>query len=152
MGVVFNISGDRSNLEVHEDKVVIKPKGLMSAVTIKSEKSLPFSSIGAINLKEPGFIVQGILEFGSGGENTNFAGKLVAHAFDNTFVFGKGVAGDVLKAKNYIENRIQELRSSNSNVQIQQLSPADELRKFKQLLDDGIITQSEFDEKKKQFL
>ncbi|WP_376701054.1 SHOCT domain-containing protein [Listeria grandensis] len=31
-------------------------------------------------------------------------------------------------------------------------SPADELRKFKDLLDDGIITQEEFSDKKKQLL
>ena len=31
-------------------------------------------------------------------------------------------------------------------------SPADELRKYKQLCDDGIITQKEFEEKKKQLL
>ena len=152
MSVVFNISGDGANLEVHEDKVVIKPKGLMSAVTIKSEKSLPFSSITSINLKEPGFIVQGILELSSGGENTNLAGKLFAGAFDNTFVFSKSVAGEVIKAKAYIENKIQEMKSQSSNVTIQQVSAADELRKFKQLLDDGIITQVEFDEKKKQLL
>ena len=33
-----------------------------------------------------------------------------------------------------------------------QSSPADELRKWKQLLDDGVITQEEFDAKKKQLL
>ena len=32
------------------------------------------------------------------------------------------------------------------------VSPADEIRKFKGLLDDGIITQEEFDAKKKQLL
>jgi predicted Zn-dependent peptidase len=31
-------------------------------------------------------------------------------------------------------------------------SNADELKKFKELLDSGIITQEEFDEKKKQLL
>ncbi len=34
----------------------------------------------------------------------------------------------------------------------QKVSDADELRKYKELLDDGIISQDEFDEKKKQFL
>lgn len=33
-----------------------------------------------------------------------------------------------------------------------QLSPVDELRKCKELLDDGIITQEEFDAKKRQLL
>jgi len=35
---------------------------------------------------------------------------------------------------------------------VQQLSSADELKKFKELLDTGIITQEEFDAKKKQIL
>ena len=35
---------------------------------------------------------------------------------------------------------------------IQEKSSADELKKFKDLLDSGIITQEEFDEKKKQLL
>ena len=36
--------------------------------------------------------------------------------------------------------------------QVNNVSPADELRKYKELLDDGIITQDEFDAKKKQIL
>lgn len=45
---------------------------------------------------------------------------------------------------NSASSRIDTSVSSNSN--------ADELRKFKQLLDDGIITQSEFDKKKESLL
>lgn len=32
------------------------------------------------------------------------------------------------------------------------LSPADELRKFKQLLNEGVISEIEFEQKKKQIL
>ncbi len=35
---------------------------------------------------------------------------------------------------------------------VQSASSADELKKFKELLDSGIITQEEFDAKKKQLL
>ena len=38
------------------------------------------------------------------------------------------------------------------NVTVQQVSSADELKKYKDLLDAGIITQEEFDAKKKQLL
>jgi len=44
--------------------------------------------------------------------------------------------------KNYKEN--EETENKNS--------PADEIKKYKQLLDEGIITQKEFDLKKKQLL
>ncbi len=42
--------------------------------------------------------------------------------------------------------------SNNTNNTNQATSSADELKKFKELLDSGIITQEEFDAKKKQLL
>ena len=45
----------------------------------------------------------------------------------------------------------QEKREAASAV-VQQTSAADELKKFKELLDMGIVTQEEFDAKKKQLL
>ena len=45
------------------------------------------------------------------------------------------------------KTEIEKLKSNNSAV-----SPADELKKFKELLDSGVITQEEFDAKKKQLL
>lgn len=55
---------------------------------------------------------------------------------------------------NHIRTLIEENKKNMSTIinQFQSFSSADELRKFKQLLDDGIITQEEFDEKKKQLL
>jgi len=42
--------------------------------------------------------------------------------------------------------------SNNASVGAQQASSADELKKFKELLDMGVINQEEFDAKKKQLL
>ncbi len=50
---------------------------------------------------------------------------------------------------------IAESNKSNTNSAVEQqnnLSVADEILKFKQLLDSGIISQEEFDAKKKQLL
>ena len=43
-------------------------------------------------------------------------------------------------------------KHESSSAEISLASPADELRKFKQLLDEGIINQEEFEAKKKQIL
>ncbi len=43
-------------------------------------------------------------------------------------------------------------KKSSVNGQVQAVSSADELKKFKELLDMGVITQEEFDAKKKQLL
>ena len=46
-----------------------------------------------------------------------------------------------------IKDPLEEKNSQDTSI-----SSADEIRKFKQLLDDGIITQEEFNVKKKQLL
>jgi|GEM_PF-1249943 len=60
------------------------------------------------------------------------------------------------RSKNIIrltESEFEQLKEKqNSRAEAAQLSNADELKKFKELLDSGIITQEEFDQKKKQLL
>ena len=54
-----------------------------------------------------------------------------------------------------VANVINELlrnRYTNSTPVVNELSAADELTKYKKLLDNGVITQEEFDAKKKQLL
>ena len=46
----------------------------------------------------------------------------------------------------------ESAKNANNTPAIQAPSPAEELKKFKELLDAGIITQEEFDAKKKQLL
>ncbi|MBE6534549.1 MAG: SHOCT domain-containing protein [Ruminococcaceae bacterium] len=60
--------------------------------------------------------------------------------------------------RNLLANKIREIVDncqevpSASPVVVSNISSADELKKFKDLLDAGIITQEEFDAKKKQLL
>ena len=54
-----------------------------------------------------------------------------------------------IKIRDYIEN--YQVESVNPTV-VQSLSGADEILKYKKLLDEGILTQEEFDAKKKQLL
>lgn len=53
---------------------------------------------------------------------------------------------------NLVQLSDDELSASSQNTSDSALSPADEIMKYKELLDCGIITQSEFDKKKKQLL
>ncbi|EOH85503.1 SHOCT domain-containing protein [Enterococcus casseliflavus] len=53
---------------------------------------------------------------------------------------------------NNIAAKLDQIISSNTQEPTSNGSNADELRKFKGLLDDGIISQAEFDEKKKELL
>ena len=55
-----------------------------------------------------------------------------------------------IKAKKY--GIIEDTPASPKIEVIKETSNADELKKYKKLLDDGIISQEEFDAKKKQIL
>lgn len=65
-----------------------------------------------------------------------------------------GVGADQAEAKARFDEVIKMAqKSAGGNATIQAaLSPADELKKFKELLDMGVISQEEFNAKKKQLL
>lgn len=50
---------------------------------------------------------------------------------------------------NAVNNSIEEMKKTQNSPK---LSVADEIMKFKRLLDEGAITQEEFDKKKKELL
>ena len=75
-----------------------------------------------------------------------FCSGMFSYATANEYV--KGIYADIIKV--FDEYKAKD---SNADVQpVQQVSAADELKKFKELLDSGVITQEEFDAKKKQLL
>lgn len=63
--------------------------------------------------------------------------------------FGKCPKCNSINLIDVTEDDIKVMQNGSTTAAI---SPADEIRKFKDLLDEGIITQEEFDEKKKQLL
>ena len=88
-------------------------------------------------------------------------------AISKTSIFTEGIAVATSSGRItcfYIDNRdkvyeelndlINKRQSTPSNMTVvkQDISNADELKKYKDLLDSGIITQEEFDAKKKQLL
>lgn len=69
-------------------------------------------------------------------------------SFGKTNEFAGAVANDI---REVFENYREHSEDADNN-QDQVFSAADELKKFKELLDMGIVTQEEFDTKKKQLL
>ncbi len=70
-----------------------------------------------------------------------------------SYATANAYAKDVFSVIKTAMAKYQETSSQESQTNMQSpISSADELRKFKELLDSGIITQEEFDAKKKQLL
>ena len=131
---------------------------------------LPYAQIVSINIVERTISTTESL-LGSGSDNSDLRQKNVIeityidekndeYVMRNEMLTGTTVMGqarvclemmDLLRA-NKIPKMFLGKQAQQNNSATQPLDTADQLKKFKELLDNGIITQEEFDAKKKQLL
>ena len=73
---------------------------------------------------------------------------------ENSFTFDTSVQSNekMREVADYVRGRVNAIKKGATQKQESQISLADEIKKFKDLLDMGAITQEEFDAKKKQLL
>jgi len=137
VGLAENWGGASTACAVtNKDTIVFASKGLLGNDNLKRIK---ISDIKEVSVSST-LILNDIVEVETLTEKfgLNFSGQEQAIRVQNIL-------------RKYISRFEKENRSSNSTV-LSSLSPADEIKKFKALLDEGIISEQEFDEKKKQLL
>ena len=127
---------------------IAKGKSLFAS---QREKTIPIKHITGVEVKKPGPLVNGFIQIQTAGQISGNSGfKLSGGAYnavtdENAVVFiGKDNYAIALKMKEYILNYSPQTQNA--------LSGADELEKYIKLLERNIITQEEFDIKKKQLL
>lgn len=138
------------SISVEGNAVTIsKGKSLFNATR---EKVIPITNISGVEVKKPGAMVRGYIQIQIAGQQSgNGAYKVTGGAFDaaqdeNSVLLAKKEDYDTaLSIKEYILNYSSSPSAAAS-------SAADEIAKYKSLLDSGAITESEFSEKKKQLL
>lgn len=112
------------------------------------------NQISAIQLKKAG-IARGYIQFIIAGARESKSGILgetnenIVY-FDSTFK-NKEINSNAEEIKSYIENYIAQQNNRNCTI-IKSDDKYDQLKKLKQLLDDGIINQNEFDIEKEKIL
>jgi hypothetical protein len=149
----FELEGKQGKkLTVEGNTVKIIKKG--GLIATKREKVLPFRNITSVEVKKPGLAFAGFIQFSiAGGQAKDSSFKISGGTTDavkdeNSVVFADSKSyKTALEIKNYFENY-----SEVGNNQINQISSADELEKFKKLLDNGAISESDYETKKKQLL
>ena len=154
-GAIYQLKGYNGQLYVYEDKLIIERKGFFGMVTngLAGSKTIPMSSIQNIQLKKAGALFNGFIQFGVLGGIEKQNGITGAINDENSVVFLEDCNERATEIKNYIEKIILSRNNNHSNIsQSENFSAADEILKLKQLLDMGILTQDEFDAKKKQLL
>lgn len=114
----------------------------------RKQKTIPINSVISVQIKKPG-LIGGYLYFQTVGGLNNSSMKTVNDFIkdENAIVLNSKKKYEVaLQIKEYV----QKMQSSTNSIN--QVSSADELIKYKGLLDQGVITQEEFELKKKQLL
>jgi len=151
--VVFELDGGVAKiLRIYEDRCVLSAqKNFMAFITqnlLNGDKEFYYDNLTSIQHKQATKWINGYIQFeypGSHSSGNDFGSE-------NSFAFQLAKLDNekVNQAVEYIREKIKEARSPKAAAAA--LSPAEELKKFKELLDCGVITQEEFDAKKKQLL
>ena len=149
--------GGKDILYVYGDHVVIRHRGALNALStgIKGDKTIYYNDITSVQYKKPG-LVAGYIQFSIPGGNESKGGVLSAISDENTIPIksDSAIMKQAEEVMAFLNRKIREAKTGGATAStvVQQLSSADELKKFKELLDMGVITQEEFDAKKKQLL
>ena len=157
MDILFEVSCAGLTLRVYNDCVSLSPNGTLGLLTkgMAGERKIYYKDITSVQFKPSTKLLSGFIEFYFAGHNTQkqVGGLFAGTTNDNRFTFYNKFLPDMLKINDYIQSQINRPTAVVvESAPSQAASPVDELRKYKQLLDDGIITQAEFDAKKKQLL
>lgn len=154
---VKSVTGQVMN--IYDDRVELTQEGLSGFFTqgLQGTKTYFFRDITTIQFKNCGW-TNGFFEFTFGGGHDSRGGAWGGMNNDNRFVFGAptiGKAKQIALEMESINNLLQEKLSESKSTKVSNasnISVADEILKFKNLLDSGIITQEEFEKKKSELL
>ncbi len=149
--IIMKFEGNNGQIELYRDKLIIKRKGLTALITqglTKGEKTIYINQITGIQLKLGGLLV-GYIQFTLPGGIESRKGVFDAQKDENSVTFSGILNQSATQLKEKIEELMQKSKQNTNPVFV---SGADEIKKFKQLLDEGIITKDEFDKKKKELL
>ena len=158
-GAVYFLEGARGRIiTVYDDKVVLTTRvtagSLIAGNATDGEKTIYYVDCIGVQFKRGGMTL-GYLQFETAsGIMNNRASNMFN---ENSFTWDPSALSNetVEEVANFVKGKIDECKRSKSMGYAPApaaASSADELKKFKDLLDAGIISQEEFDSKKKQLL
>ncbi|ACK93689.1 MULTISPECIES: DUF4429 domain-containing protein [Bacillus] len=143
-------SAGKSTITIDGNFIRIKRKGFVNLMNhgLDGEKTIDINTLTGVQMKQAGF-TSGYIQFIFMGSKESKGGVFAATKDENTVMFVKKEQKMAEEIKTYIEG----ILSNKGQTQVAATtSGADEILKYKELLDQGIITEEEFQAKKKQLL
>ncbi len=157
---LFNVGG--GTIELTATAVVIRKKsadvsgGSLLSVAVgvaaasKGEFAIPYSSVSHVSISKGGWGTPPFIQVLSAGGRAIADSEEAIRAPD-CLLFKKDSISEFEGLKAEIEKRAAASRNQ-SQPMISAVSAADEIRKLDELRKSGLLTDSEFDQKKKQIL
>jgi hypothetical protein len=151
-GGILVAEGVQGSLELHADRVIIKRKGVMAALShgLKGDKEILLSSISSIQWRKPGTFTSGFIQFAFIGGQEAKGGLLQAGQDENTVMFTSAQVPAFQRIKTEIDRRRTAPKAQP--VAPVASSPLDELERLASLKERGFLTDEEFNAKKRQLL
>ena len=155
---VYKIKGVRGRrIKVYEDKCVITTTATVGSFITGNitdgEKTIYYTDCVGVQFRKSGALI-GYLQLETASATMNNKGDNFFN--ENSFTFDTTTVSneEMEEVANFVKRKVQECKTARTApvVVAAATSAADELKKFKELLDMGVITQEEFDAKKKQLL
>jgi len=153
--LIMEAQGEGKKISLYQNKVVIGGKKGMMGVLMAggAEQTIRVRDIRAVEFKNAGSVINGYIQFSTGSSAKSGGGGILAvvDAGDepNTVHFAKKAQDDFDTLKDKVEEMMDSLDNQGS---VTAPTSADELKKYGDLLKEGLISQEEFDQKKKEIL
>ncbi|MGX7200033.1 DUF4429 domain-containing protein [Enterococcus nangangensis] len=159
----MELKGTNGTVIVDDETITISRKSLggWAAQGFKGDKKIYFRDIVSIEFKKPTKWANGYIQFVTSPElatdqQTNFMGGTSLDALkDPNSVVLRAMKKEKTEAAeafyDYVMDKFRQAKRQGGNV-IPPISVTEELRSFKSLFDEGVITEKEFEAKKKELL
>lgn len=143
---VYTLNAYKMTVYVADGKIILQTK--------KQEEAIPISKIQSVSIRDPKGLQYGVITLYTAQAATSSLnvglGVSVAGGAERQILFAKTETETAHMVSDYISNYAASPTSGQSPEGV--VSVVEEIRGLKQLLDEGILTQEEFDAKKKQLL
>lgn len=148
----MQVKGLNGQLELTDTHVIIRRKGFMATLSkgLAGEKSIPLDTITSVQFKPGGLMWNGFIKLCYPGSDEIRGGLSEATKDDNAVIFTRGMNAQFEEFRKRLEEARTRLRLAQAPTPSR--SAAEEIEKLGELRDKGLITDEEFEAKKKELL
>lgn len=160
--MAITVKGTNGTITADDEKVTISRKSFVGFIMqgVKGDRIIFYKDVKSIEYKKPSLLINGYIQFITNAElategKINLLGGSSKEAMkDPNLVILQGYKKKMVNGGQelyeFVLKKLDEYKQDHP--QNEHYSSADEITKFKRLLDEGAITQDEFDKKKNELL